>query len=313
MFRGYDMLGSRELEVFLTAAEEENFSVAARKLHLSQPAVSFQIQSLEQHLKVQLFQRTGKRIMLTEAGRDLMPLAREMISLSTRIEETMCMQQGIVKGQIQIACSTSPGKYILPHVIGAFRKKYPDVQVAVQVMSRESVEEKLLTKQAHLGLLSLPSKHKELECVPVFNDELILIVGSTHAWANRESVSPQELKETDWILREGGAATRQLVTLTLAENGVAANAMNVAMELGSVEAVEQAVEAGHGAAFASRIAVKRGLEIGRIKMVSVAGMNMRRQILLAHNKTCINTCAQSRFQEFIKSDEGQQVIAGIVR
>lgn len=307
------MLGSRELEVFLTAAEEENFSVAARKLHLSQPAVSFQIQSLEEHLKVQLFQRTGKRIVLTDAGRDLMPLAREMINLSTRIEETMGMQQGIVKGQIQIGCSTSPGKYILPHLIGAFRKKYPDVQIAVQVMSRESVEEKLLTKQAHLGLLSLPSKHKELDSVPVFEDELILIVGATHAWANREAVSPQELKDSDWILREGGAATRHLVTQTLAENGVAANALNVAMELGSVEAVEQAVEAGHGAAFVSRIAVRRGLEIGRIKTVPVAGMIMRRQILLARNKTRTSTCAQSRFQEFVLSDQGQQVIAGIIR
>ncbi|MBI5031993.1 MAG: LysR family transcriptional regulator [Chloroflexi bacterium] len=299
--------------MFLIAAEEENFSVAARKLHLSQPAVSFQIQSLEEHLKVQLFQRTGKRIVLTEAGRDLMPLAREMISLAARIEETMCMQQGIVKGQIQIACSTSPGKYILPHLIGAFRKKYPDVQVSVQVMSRESVEEKLLTKQMHVGLMSLPSKHKELDCVPIFDDELILIVGSTHAWANREAILPQELNDSDWILREGGAATRQLVTTTLAEHSIAANEMNVAMELGSVEAVEQAVEAGHGAAFVSRVAVKRGLEIGRIKTIPVDGLTMRRQILLARNRTRTNTCAQVRFQEFIQSDEGQQVISNIIK
>ncbi|MCI0474819.1 MAG: LysR family transcriptional regulator, partial [Anaerolineales bacterium] len=119
------MVEVHELRVFLAAAEEENFSAAARKLHLSQPAISFQIQGLEQRLNVQLFQRNGKRISLTEAGHDLLPLARELVNLSSRIEETMCAQQGIVKGQLVIGCSTSPGKYILPHLIGAFRKKYP--------------------------------------------------------------------------------------------------------------------------------------------------------------------------------------------
>ena len=287
--------------------------MAARKLHLSQPAVSVQIQSLEEHFKVQLFLRTGKRIVLTDAGRDLIPLAREMFNLSARIEETMSVQQGIVKGKIQIGCSTSTGKYMLPHLIGAFRRKYPNVQVAVQMMSREAIEEKLLAKQAHLGLLSLASKHKELDCVPIFSDDLILIVGSTHPWASRENISPPELKTSDWILREGGAATRQLVAQKLADYDVTVNELNVAMELGSVEAVEQAVQAGHGVAFASRIAVKSGLEIGRIKMVRVTGLTLRRPIFLAHNKTRPSSCAQARFQEFIQSDDGQQVIACIIK
>ena len=306
------MLGAHELEVFLAAAEGENFSVAARKLHLSQPAISFQIQSLEQHLKVQLFQRTGKRIALTEAGRDLIPMAREMVNLSARIEETMCLQQGVVKGHIQIACSTSPGKYVLPHLIGAFRKHYPDVQFAVAVMSREAVEEKLLAQQVHIGVLSMASKHKELECWSLFEDELILIAGVTHLWATREVIAPSELKEADWILREGGAATRQLIATTLAEQGLSANDLRVAMELGSVEAVEEAVEAGHGVSFVSRVAVKRALEIGRIKIVQVAGLNVRRQILLARNKTRTCTCTQLKFREFLESPEGKDLVARIV-
>src|SRR5512142_953572 len=130
------MVEVHELEVFIAAAEFENFSAAARKLHLSQPAISFQIQALEQQLNVQLFQRTGRRITLTEAGRDLLPMAREMLNYSTRIEETMCARQGIVKGAVHIGCSTSPGKYILPHLIGAFRRRYPAVQFSVHVMDR---------------------------------------------------------------------------------------------------------------------------------------------------------------------------------
>jgi DNA-binding transcriptional LysR family regulator len=306
------MVEVHELEIFLVAAEEENFSAAARKLHLSQPAISFQIQGLEQRLKIQLFQRIGKRIALTEAGRQLMPMAREMVNMSSRIEESMCLQQGIVKGHIQIACSTSPGKYVLPHLIGAFRKHYPDVQFAVEVLSREAVEEKLLAHQVHIGVLSMASKHKELECWSMFEDELILIVGATHAWATRESIAPSELKDADWILREGGAATRQLITSTLAEQGLSADDLRVAMELGSVEAVEEAVEAGHGVSFVSRVAVKRALEIGRIKIVQVNGLNVRRQILLARNKTRTCTCTQLKFREFLESPEGKDLVAGIV-
>ncbi len=303
------MVEVHELQVFLAAAEEENFSAAARKLHLSQPAISFQIQGLEQRLNIQLFQRTGKRIALTEAGRELLPMARELVNMSSRIEETMCLQQGIVKGHVQIGCSTSPGKYILPNLIGAYRKQFPDVQFTVQVMSRQDVEEKLLRKEIHIGVLSIPSKHKELECWPIFEDELVLIVGAKHPWATRTKIPPAELHESEWILREGGAATRQLVTNILAENGVPASDLRVAMELGSVEAVQAAVEAGHGVSFVSRVAAQRGLELGRIKAITVRGLNVRRQILLARNKLRTCTCAQLRFREFIESPEGHLVLA----
>ena len=145
------------MQTFIVAAEEENFSAAARKLHLSQPAISFQIQALEQRLKVQLFQRVGRRIVLTEAGRELLPMAREMLQLSSRIEETMCMSQGLVRGHIVIGCSTSPGKYILPHLIGAFRKKYPEVLFSVEVLTGDAVVDKLVVRDIHFGVLSLCS------------------------------------------------------------------------------------------------------------------------------------------------------------
>lgn len=306
------MVEVHELQIFAAAAETENFSAAARQLHLSQPAISFQIQALEQRLNVQLFQRIGRRIALTEAGRDLLPMAREMIQLSSRIEESMCASQGVVKGHVVIGCSTSPGKYILPHLIGAFRKQYPDVQFSVEVMDRQSVEEKLVEKKIHIGVLSLCSKNKELECWTLLTDELVLIVGAHHPWATRERVAPAELGTAEWILREGGAATRQLVAATLAEQSMSADDLRVAMELGSVEAVEAAVEAGHGVSIVSRVAVQRGLELGRIKIVAVEGLSVRREIYLARNRLRACTCAQLKFREFIESPAGQQVIASVV-
>lgn len=302
------MIEVHELEIFLAAAEYENFSAAARKLHLSQPAISFQIQALEQQLNVQLFQRTGRRIALTEAGRDLLPMARELVNLSTRIEETMCAQQGVVKGDLQIGCSTSPGKYILPHLIGAFRRVYPQVQFRVQVMDRSGVEQKLLNKEIHLGVMGLGSKNKDIESFPFFVDDLALIVPIDHPWANRASVGPEELGRTDWILREEGAATRELVLAHLAEFGVTGPDLHVAMELGSPEAVEAAVEAGHGVSFVSRVAVQRGLQLGRIKAVPVDGVQVQRQIYLARHRLRTCTCAQLRFREFVESDQGCRIV-----
>lgn len=307
------MIEVHELEIFLAAAEEENFSAAARRLHLSQPAISFQIQALEQRLNVQLFQRSGRRISLTQAGRDLLPMAREMVGLSTRIEETMCAQQGIVKGHVKIGCSTSPGKYILPGLIGAFRREYPDVQFVVDVMDRQTVEEKLLTKQLNIGVLGMCSKHKDLECTPFFVDELVLIAAANHPWATRDRIGPEELKNADWILREGGAVTRQLVQAYLEEHGINGDDLRVAMELGSPEGVEAAVAAGHGVSFVSRVAVRDGLELGKIKIVPVDGIMVRRQIYTARNTQRTPACAELKFREFLDSCQGQELLAGLLR
>lgn len=306
------MLGIHELQVFVAAAETENFSAAARKLQLSQPAISFQIQSLEQQLNVQLFQRTGRRITLTEAGRDLLPMAREMLNYSSRIEETMCARQGIVKGSVQIGCSTSPGKYILPHLIGAFRQRYPDVQFSVHVMDRRSVEDRLLTKQIHIGVVGLCMNNSDLECWPLCMDQLVLIVASTHSWAHLPKISLTQLQDAQWIFREEGAATRQLVETSLAESGLDSRSFHVAMELGSPEAVETAVAAGHGVSFVSQLAVRHALESGRIKTVDVEGLTVQRQIYLARNRHRPCTCAQLRFREFIESNDGQELLAQLV-
>jgi DNA-binding transcriptional LysR family regulator len=306
------MIEVHELQIFAAAAETENFSAAARKLHLSQPAISFQVQALEQRLHVQLFQRIGRRIILTEAGHDLLPMAREMMNLSSRIEESMCAAQGLVKGHLLIGCSTSPGKYILPHLIGAFHKLYPEVQFSVQVMDRQMVEEKLIEKEIHIGVLSLPSRHKELECWTLLTDELVLIVGARHPWATRDRITLSDLGAGEWRVREGGAATRQLVTAALAEHGLPADDLNVAMELGSVEAVEAAVEAGHGVSIVSRVAVQRGLELGRVRIVEVEGLAVQREIYLARNRLRSCTCAQLKFREYIESPAGQQMIAGVI-
>ncbi len=304
------MIGARELEVFLAAAEQENFSVAARKLHMSQPSVSFQILSLEQQLNVQLFQRIGHRIQLTQAGRDLLPIANEMMSLSCQIEEIVDAQQSVVKGSLSIGCTTTPGRYILPVLIGAFRKLYPGVQSFVEVnLDRSAMEEKLLAKETQFAIFGLPPKSKKLEYWPIYTDELVLIVPSHHPWANRDQISPAELQEADWIMREPGAATRQLTLTSFAERGINPDELKVVMELGCPEAVLVAVENGCGVSFMSRLAIQRSVELGRIKTVPVENLSICRQILMARNPSGACTRIQLRFRDFMESEEGQQVIS----
>jgi DNA-binding transcriptional LysR family regulator len=307
------MIGARELEVFLAAAEQENFSVAARKLHMSQPSISFQIQSLEQQLKVQLFQRTGHRIQLTQAGRDLLPIANEMMNLSCQIEEIVEAQQSVVTGNLTIGCTTTPGRYILPVLVGAFRERYPGVRSFVEVnMDRLAMEEKLLAKETQFAIFGVPPKSKKLEYWPIYTDELVLVVASLHPWANRDQIAVQELKEAEWIMREPGAATRQLTLARLAERGIDPDELNVAMELGSPEAVVVAVENGYGVSFVSRVAIQRSLELGRVKTLQVENISLCRQILMARNPNGACTRIQLRFRAFMESWEGQQVITTIL-
>lgn len=307
------MIGARELEVFLAAAEHENFSIAARKLHMSQPSISFQIQSLEQQLKVQLFQRIGHRIQLTQAGRDLLPIAYEMMNLSSQIEEIMDSRQSNMTGRLIIGCTTTPGRYILPALIGAFRERYPGVQAAVETSSdRLAMEEKLLAKETQFAIFGLPPKSKKLDVWPIYTDELALIVPARHPWAEREKITPTELLEADWVMREPTAATRQLILTHLSEHGLDTEQLKIVMELGCPEAVVVAVENGCGVSFVSRVAIQRSLRLGSIKIVQVEGFSICRQILMARNPKGASTRIQHSFREFIESGDGQKVIATIL-
>lgn len=307
------MIGARELEVFLAAAEHENFSAAARKLHMSQPSVSFQIQSLEQQLKVQLFQRIGHRIQLTQAGRDLIPIANEMMNLSSQIETIMEARQSFVTGVLRIGCTTTPGRYLLPALLSAFRQRYPGVQSQVETSTnRAAMEEKLLDKEMDFAIFGLPPKSKDLEVWSIYHDELVLCVAPNHPWASREAIQPAELCEADWVLREPDAATRRLTEAGLAEHGIGPEELNVVMVLGCPEGVVVGIENGCGVSFVSRIAVQRSLALGRIKTVPVQDFAIRRSILMAYNPKGAGTRIQVLFREFIASAEGQKVISTIV-
>jgi DNA-binding transcriptional LysR family regulator len=296
------MLNLDSLKVFLAVAEHDSFSEAGRKLHLSQPAVSQIIQSLERQLGAQLFIRQNRTVQLTEGGQMLVPMARELLTSAQRVEQTMLSVQGEVIGEMTIGCSTASGKYLLPGMIARFRREYPQVRINVLVTSRESVINKLLSGDVCLGVSSKQIEHNDLEYQNFFKDDVILIAPANHPWAQYRKVYPDDLLDEPMILREEAAGTREVLIEGLLKHDISPDMLNVAMVLGNAEAIEMAVEEGLGVAFISRLAAARGMELGRVVEVEVEGMNLVRSIYMVRNRKQPCTRAQTEFWQYINND-----------
>jgi DNA-binding transcriptional LysR family regulator len=182
-----------KIEAFLHAAETLNFSEAARQMHLSQPTISHHIKMLEHEFGVELFDRTGPGLRLTEAGRMLAPWAHKLIRQSIEMQEMMASLQNKIVGQLRIACSTTSGKYLLPQLAARFHERYPWVKVTILSCQPEYVVPRLLDEEANLGVLSRESFEEGLESQEFFTDRVILIVPAEHPWASLQSIEPVDL------------------------------------------------------------------------------------------------------------------------
>ncbi len=295
--------------MFLAAAEAESFSAAARRLHLTQSAVSQQIHSLEQQLQVELFHRDGPRISLTEDGRALVPLARQYVHLSTDIQENMAARRGMVTGQLTIGCTSTPGKYTLPWIISAFCHEYPLVRVAVEVIKRADLVLKLEQNAINLGIMSGQVEHPDLVFDGFMQDDLVLIVPAQHPFANLEVISPKDLNGQTVILREEAAGTRVTLLEGLEHIGMRLDDLNVApVELGAAESIISAVEAGCGISWVSMVAAQRAVELGKIRLIEVEGLDLHRTIYMVRHRQHASTQVHLKFHAYVNSPAGQAIL-----
>lgn len=296
------MLDAHQLNVFLVAAETLNFTEAARRLHLSQPSVSQHIQTLEQHFNVELFVRSGRHIELTDAGRTLVPMARDIVNRSIRIEETMRSLDGEVYGHLLVGCSTTPGKYILPHLLARFHRRYPKVTASCQVAPQEQSVEMVCNGEAHFTMASAPyvTCH-DVKFMRYLTDPLVLIAPRDHPWASRPSIEPGELYEGVFIMREQGSGTLATVNEGLGRIGVVRERLNTLLILGNPEAIALAVQEGLGVGFVSSIVVTRLVHRG-VAVVNVNGLNLEREIFIGRHARRPATAAQAAFWDFVQSE-----------
>lgn len=305
------MLNLHELNVFVEAAQTENFSLAAHRLFLSQPAVSLQVRNLEKALGIELFRRHGRNVVLSDAGRILLPLAQQVLLQAKHVEEVMWGLQGVVIGEMTIACSTTVGKYILPQLIAGYRAKFPEVQVAVEVMGRRAAMDWLLEGRADLAVVSTRTLHRDLEYQPLLEDEVVLIVPVGHPWADGHPVDPARLMDCPYIMRESTAGSYEVLSEGLEAHGLNIADMQVIMTLGNAESIEMSVEAGLGIAFVSRYVACRGVALGRVVEVPVRGMTLKRSIYMVRHIRRSATPPQQSFWDyaFDPSSEGIRTLA----
>jgi DNA-binding transcriptional LysR family regulator len=278
------MLDLLRLQVFVQAAESLSFSKAAHNLHLTQPTVSHHIKMLETSLGVELFERAGGSLKLTEAGRMLVPRARKLVRDSIETEQMMGALQDQIVGQIRIACSTTTGKYLLPLFAARFQYRNPGVKISIMHCTPDFVVSRLLETEANLGVISHDVLDSELEFQEFFHDHIILIVPAEHRWSTREYIDPSELLEEPLIIREPTSGTRRVMLSELGKHDIVIEDMNIFMELGNAEAIIKTIEAGFGVSFVSRTAAEWALERGSVVRVPVAGFDLRLAVyMVRHN------------------------------
>lgn len=295
------MIELSTLRVFLVAAEEKNFSNAAKRLHLSQSAVSQNIQSMERAYNVELFLRHGRSVELSEAGQSILPMAREVLRAARMLEDGFQEIHHQVGGELLLGCSTSAGKYLMPSLLSMFQKQYPAVYPRVKIMTRDNIFDRLVSQKIPMGVSSKLLEHHDLECQPLFDDRIFLIVPADHPWAEYGQATPDDLLDQKIILREEMSGTCETVMQEVKKFGITPDMFNIVMELGSANAIEMAVERGVGIAFVSEMVAARGLAFGRIRKIEIKGLDLRRTVYIARNIHHPFTRAQSLFWEFAQN------------
>ena len=299
------MLDAHQINVFMIAAETLNFTQTAKLLHMTQPSVSQHIQSLEKQFGNELFLRKGRQLELTDAGAALVPVARDLVSLSIDIEEMMESLKGEVYGHLMVGCSTTPGKYVLPQLLAHFHRRYPQVKITCNVTSQKDAVEKLNDGDVHFALTSSrPDGSLDAEFRDFISDPVILIAPLDHPWAMRGRIEPDELYEAEFILREDDSGTYKSVQEGLASVGISTEKLNTLLVLGNSEAIALSVAEGLGVGFVSSMVVSR-LSQGRVAPITINGLEICRDIQIGHQTRRPATAAQTAFWSFVLEFENR--------
>ncbi|MFP5528487.1 selenium metabolism-associated LysR family transcriptional regulator [Peptococcus simiae] len=290
------------IRVFLMVVEKKSFSKAAKALFLTQPAVSFQIQMLEEHYSTRLFDRVSRNIILTESGELLYKFATEMSNMQQNLERDMQELNSSIIGRLRIGASNTIGEYIAPYILGNFKKRHPKVTLSLDVSNSDEIEMAIHGTTLDVGLVEGPPVGKDLESIPFLDDELVVITSPDHPWAKLDSISVFELDKYPFISREKGSGTRAEIEHHLKLAGFSANNLNVIMRLGSTTALKTAVKIGHGFTILSHWAIKNELKAGTLSMTKLKEDEFKRRFRIVYHKKKFKTQANEEFLRFLKTE-----------
>ncbi|WP_248926462.1 selenium metabolism-associated LysR family transcriptional regulator [Paenibacillus hamazuiensis] len=299
-------LNFHQLHIFYTVAEKGSFSHAAQALHMTQPAVTMQVQSLEDYFGTKLFHRSTKKIELSEAGRTLLPYAKRSIELMKETDMSMSRFTHMLEGRLHLGASLTIGEYILPRLLGPFSKEYPNISVSMKVINTTQILDEVLNHQLNFGLVEAEVRHPDVHTEALLSDELALIVPKQHPLAEKEIVTLEEMLEYPFVLREKGSGTRKVMEEELKKAGIDASDMKIVMELGSTGAVKSAVEAGLGLSVISQSSVKHEVTLGVIQIKKVENVRFARSFYAIYLNSTLLPISAVTFMSFLRERELSQ-------
>lgn len=299
-----------KLKVFCTVAETRSFSKTSEIIHLTQPAVSLQIQSLEEVYETKLFDRSSSSINFTPAGEILYRYAKDILALYAEAEKEIGKITGLIKGSITIGASTTIGNYVIPSVIADFKKNHLKIKINVLIGNTRRVVDMLNSGVIDLGLVEGETSRHKLKTEPIISDELCFIVPSFHPWSRKKIISILDVTKEPFIIREEGSGTRQMIEKYLTSHGINISDMRIALVLGSTESIKEAVENGIGISIISKWAARKEAKYGSLKMVTPREDKIIRNFSLIMQKNAVFSHAVDEFLAYLKAYPYDNLLSG---
>ena len=290
-------MADRRLQVFYTVARLLSFTKAADSLHMTQPAVTFQIRQLEEYFNTRLFDRTHNKISLTEAGQEVFAYAERIISLYNEMDNQVRKLTGDVIGVLVIGASTTIAEYRIPTLLGDFQQKFPDVKLRLKVSNTVGIVHMVENNEIDVGIVEAPVNNKNLVVKVCWCDQLMLICPPDHELADQKTVLAEQVQPYPFIAREEGSGTREVISSYFDQHGLNFGDLKTTMEFGSPESVKSAVEAGLGISIISETTLEKELKLGTLCAISLKPP-MIRPFSIVYQRQKFRLRAMEEFLEF---------------
>ncbi len=285
----------RQLKVFEVAATHLNFSVAAKRLYLSQPAVSMQIKQLEENIGLPLFEHMGKKVFLTEAGRELFHYTRSISQQLSEMEAVFDEMKGLGKGKFTLSV-VNTANYFIPQLLARFCQRHPNINVILQVANRDAVLKQLADNNTDLSILGQPPEGLDISAESFLDNPLVVIAAPDHPLAKLKRIKFSQLATESFMSRESGSGTRSAMERVFAQHKIQPH---ISMEMETNEAIKQAVQAGMGLGILSLHSIELELETKRLAMLNVEDFPLVRHWYVAHRQNKRLSAAAQAFKDFL--------------
>lgn len=292
----------RQIEIFVKVAELGSFSKAGEALHLTQPTVSERVRSLEEELGVKLLDRQQRGASPTKAGELLLAYARRILQLQREARQALDEFQGRMSGELVVGASSIPGEYVLPSLIGRFKTKFPDISISLLIGDTQGVLDWVLEGKVEVGVVGAQIGHRAIEYRELMPDELVLVVPAEHPWHARKTVTLEEVRQEPLIVRERGSGSRHALERALGEVGLDLGAFRVVGEMGSTQAIKQAVKAGVGVSMISMRAVADECRAKLLWCVKVRDLRFARAFYLVVHRGRTRSPLAEAFRTFLLAE-----------